>query len=433
MDFSSSLDYLYGLQRFGVKLGLENMQGVSTRLPLLQKTLPCIHIAGTNGKGSVSVFLAEMLKHSGLRVGLYTSPHLHCFTERIRIDGVPIDQDEVVALTKTIRQAAGDLSLTFFEATTAMALLAFKERQVDIAVIETGLGGRLDATNIIEPQLCLLTPISLDHSEHLGASLAEIAAEKAGIIKPGVPVVVGKQHPEVAEVLLSLAAERGATVHLAERDYSWRGEQENLSVNVGDSCIDGLSCALAGTHQLDNFAQAVAGAMQLREQGIAITDLAMHEAGKTIVWPGRLEWWGNSRKLLLDVSHNLAGISCLADYLVEQKVSRIHLVAGFSGERDPQEVLMPLVNLTAAVYAVPVSFGKSVPTAQIAGWAEKLKLPVSEYVSAGEGLAAAFIRAGQDEPVVVCGSLYLVAELRQELLEGKSAATLEAANFFGSL
>ncbi len=433
MDFSSSLDYLYGLQRFGVKLGLENMQALRARLPLLQESLPCIHVAGTNGKGSVSVLLAEILKHSGLQVGLYTSPHLHCFTERIRIDGVPVDQNEIAVLAEAVRQAAGVLPITFFEATTAMALLAFKERQVDVAVIETGLGGRLDATNIIEPQLCLITPISLDHSEHLGASLAEIAAEKAGIIKAGVPLVVGKQRPEVAEVLLSVAAEHDARVHVAGRDYSWQGEHDNLRVNVGDSCFDGLSCALAGTHQLDNFAQAVAGAMQLREQGIAITDGAIYLAGKTVSWPGRLEWWGNSRQLLLEVSHNLAGVSCLADYLVEQNVSRIHLVTGLSGERDPQEVLMPLVNLAAAVYAVPVSYGQSVPTTQTAAWAASQKLPVSEYISAGEGLIAAIKCASHKEPVVVCGSLYLVAELRHKLLEGKSAVALEAAEFFNSL
>ncbi len=433
MDFSSSLDYLYGLQRFGIKLGLENMRRLKERLPLLQESLPCVHIAGTNGKGSVSVMLAEMLKHSGLRVGLYTSPHMHCFTERIRIDGVPINRDEIAVLAETIRQAARDLPVTFFEATTAMALLAFRESQVDIAVIETGLGGRLDATNIVEPQLCLITPISLDHNEHLGVSLAEIAAEKAGIIKYGVPVVVGKQTSEVTEVILAVAAGRDATVHFADRDYSWQGDHKNLLVKVADSRFEGLSCALGGEHQLANFAHAVAGAMQLREQGVAVTDAAIHEAGRTVSWPGRLEWWGGSRRLLLDVSHNQAGISCLADYLVEQKLSRIHLVAGLSGGRNPYEVLMPLASLAAAVYAVPVSFGPAMSVNQISDWAESSKLPASEFVSAGEGLAAALKSARHEEPVVVCGSLYLVAELRQELLEGKSAVALEAAEFFNSL
>ena len=429
MDFSASLDYLYGLQRFGVKLGLMNMRELKARLPLLQQALPCIHVAGTNGKGSVSVLLAEMLRHSGLRVGLYTSPHLHCFTERIRIDAVPVGRDEIARLAETIRQAAGDIPLTFFEATTAVALLAFKEHQVDIAVIETGLGGRLDATNIVEPQLCLITPISMDHSEHLGENLASIAVEKAGIIKSGVPVVVGKQDQAAVEVILSVALDRDAAVCLAGRDFYWQGGHDDLSVAVGDCRLDGLTCGLAGEHQLDNLAQAVAGAMQLRKQGIVISDAAIHMASATVVWPGRLEWCGNSRQVLLDVSHNLAGITCLANYLAEQQVSRILLVTGLSGERNPAEVLMPLAKFAAAVYAVPVSYGQSVSTKQVVAWAEKQTLPVSEYATAGAGLAAALKVAKGNETVVVCGSLYLVAELRQKCLEGEASAEQDKAGF----
>ena len=419
MNFSASLDYLYGLQRFGVKLGLENMQALKDRLPLLQEPFPCIHIAGTNGKGSVSALLAEILKQSGLRVGLYTSPHLHCFTERIRIDGVPVDRGEIVLLAETIRQASGDIPVTFFEATTAMALLAFKLHQVDIAVIETGLGGRLDATNIVEPQLCLITPISLDHSEHLGDCLTAIAGEKAGIIKPAVPVVVGKQSPAAVEVIQAAADKHDAVVHLAEHDYNWQGDHENLSISVGTNRFCGLTCALNGEHQLDNFAQAVAAAMQLREQGVAITDAAIGEAGNSVVWPGRLEWWGPSRQVLLDVSHNYAGISCLADYLDKQKIARIHLVTGLSGQRDPAEVLMPLAKYAVTVYSVPVPHGQFVPTAQLVAWAEKQGLPVSAFVTADEGLSAALEGAGDKEPVVVCGSLYLVAALRQKMLDEK--------------
>lgn len=427
MDFSACLDYLYGLQRFGIKLGLENMQALKACLPTLQEPSPCIHVAGTNGKGSVSALLAEILRHSGLRVGLYTSPHLHCFTERIRIDNEPITCHEMVHLTETVRQAAGNLPVTFFEATTAMALLAFKERQVDIAVIETGLGGRLDATNIVEPLLSLITPISLDHSEHLGNSLPEIAAEKAGIIKPGVPVVVGKQSPDVVEVFLSSAAGHDAPVHLAERDFSCHGCHDNLSVDAGGTSLEGLSCALPGKHQLDNFAQAVAGALLLREQGLPVSESAIRKAGKTIHWPGRLEWLGKDHKVLLDVSHNRAGIDCLADFLAEQNVSRIHLITGLSGERKPEEVLMPLVQYAAAIYAVPVSYGRSVPTKQVVSWARKQNLSVTEYSSAAGGLTAALKYAHHNEPVVACGSLYMVAEIRQELLAMTLPGKVEAA------
>jgi dihydrofolate synthase/folylpolyglutamate synthase len=425
VNFAASLDYLYGLQRFGVKLGLENMRALKTRMPLLQVFLPCVHISGTNGKGSVSAFIAEILKHSRLKVGLYTSPHLHCFSERIRIDGEPIQHQKIASLAEIIQREAEGIPLTFFEATTAMALLAFNERQVDIAVIETGLGGRLDATNIVEPQLCLITPISMDHSEHLGDNLAKIAAEKAGIIKPGVPVVVGKQGSEAVEMILATAAARGAAVSLAGRDFSWQGDHNSLSVDTESGSLSGLACSLAGSHQLDNFAQAVAAVMQLRKQGFTIPDAAIYAAGRTTVWAGRLEWWGESRDILLDVSHNLAGISCLADYLDAQGVSSIQLVTGLSGERCPSEVLMPLVKLAAAVYAVPVSYDHFVSTAQIAGWAQRQNLMVTEYDSASAGFVDALRSSRDKEPVIVCGSLYLVAEIRQRLLEGSLAVKHE--------
>ena len=418
MNYSASLDYLYGLQRFGIKLGLENMQAVKSRLPLLQNTLPCIHVAGTNGKGSVSVMLAEILKHSGLRAGLYTSPHLHCFTERIRIDGEPVSRGDVALLAEQVRVAAEGIPVTFFEATTAMALLAFHERRVDIAVIETGLGGRLDATNIIEPQLCIITPISRDHSEHLGESLAEIAAEKAGILKPGVPVVVGRQEPEALEVVLNAASLLDARVCLAGRDFSWEGDHDDLSVVMGNDRINDLSCPLAGRHQRDNFSQAIAAAIKLREQGLPINDAAIRETARAVSWPGRLEWWPCRQKILTDVSHNRAGIGCLADYLNDLQIRKIHLVAGLSGERVPEEVMMPLENFAASVYAVPVCCGPGVPTARIAKWAAGLGLPCAEFLSAEAGLAAAVAASGDETPVVVCGSLFLVAELREKFQEG---------------
>jgi dihydrofolate synthase/folylpolyglutamate synthase len=418
VNFTASLDYLYGLQRFGVKLGLENMQAIKSRLPLLQQPLPFVHVAGTNGKGSVSVMLAEILRHSGLRVGLYTSPHLHCFTERIRINANPVSRDEVARLAEKVRLAADGVPVTFFEVTTAMALLAFQEHRVDIAVIETGLGGRLDATNIIEPQLCMLTPISRDHSEHLGETLMEIAGEKAGILKAGVPVIVGRQSSEALEVILRGASALDARVCLAGRDYTWSGDHDDLSVNVGSVCIDGRACSLAGRHQLDNYAQAIAAAIQLREQGLPITVAALGEAGRTAFWPGRLEWWACRHKILSDVSHNRAGFDCLAGYLNDLQIAKIHLVAGLSGERVPEEVMMPLENFIASVYAVPVCYGPSLPTSRIAAWAAGLALPCQEFLSAEAGLVAAVAASGNESPVVVSGSLYLVAELSQKFKEG---------------
>lgn len=417
MNFQESLDYLYGLQFFGVKLGLENMHTLGERLPGLYDHVPCVHVAGTNGKGSVSVFLAEALRHSGLRVGLYTSPHLHCFSERIRIDGEPLGRERIVALTEALRNATEGVPVTFFEATTAIALMAFHEQKVDVAVIETGLGGRLDATNIVRPLLSLITPVSLDHCEHLGDNLSAIAREKAGIIKRGVPVVVGRQDAVAAEVILGVASSLNAPVHMAGRDFSRVGPHENLTVRSEKYAVEGLACALRGTHQLDNLAQAVVAAILLRQQGVTVTDEALRSAGRSAVWPGRLEWWRGSRALLLDVAHNRAGIGCLADYLRQEGYSSVRLVVGMSGEREPCEVLTPLEGLARQLYAVPIVQAASVAPERVAAWGVRQTVPSKIYATAREGLLAALADATPEEPVVACGSLYLVAELRQLLLE----------------
>lgn len=418
MDYLQSLDYLYGLQRFGIKLGLGNMQALFERLPELRQPLRCVHVAGTNGKGSVSAMLAEILRHAGLRTGLYTSPHLHCFTERIRIDGQPISRDEMVELTDVIRTAADDIPLTFFEAATAVGLLAFHRHQVDFAVIETGLGGRLDATNIVDPALCLITPISMDHQEHLGCHLEQIACEKAGIIKFGVPVIAGRQAAEVEDVLMKVAMEKEASFSLAGRDYDWQTGEGGVTVRVGDQVFSGLTTALAGDHQKDNLAQAVAAACALKSQGLVIPASAVQAAGRTVHWPARLEWWPGEQRLLLDAAHNRAGCDCLADYLVQQGLHKVRMVVGLSGERRPEDVLAPLQALMEKVYLAPVPGVGTVPMAMLSAWAAENGVPYSVFDEPCTALSAAVHDAAEsDDVIVVCGSLYLVAAVREALLK----------------
>ena len=417
MNFKASLDYLYGLQRFGVKLGLENMQALQSLQPNLLGFCPMIHVAGTNGKGSVSAIIAEILKQAGFRVGLYTSPHLQCFTERIRINGTPIAKSEVVSLIKTIKQLSQNIPLTFFEATTAMALLSFQYHQVEVAVVETGLGGRLDATNIIQPSLCLITPISYDHTEHLGATLSQIAAEKAGIFKKNVPVIIGRQPPEAQGILLSIASSLGIKVGRVDKDYRWEGDHHSFSVSYHEDFIDGLTCPLPGKHQLDNFAQAVAAVFELGRQGVLSTDQAIRKAGTSLVWPGRLEWLDPKRKVLLDVSHNHAGISCLVEYLKSYGIEKALFVVGLSGQRMPKDVLTPLVCMAEKIFAVPVNFDP-VSVSEIAAWAMKSNIHCAKHESAADGFLDAISNTNGQMPIVVCGSLYLVAELREQYIKG---------------
>ena len=217
-NYRESLDYLYSLQLFGIKLGLENIRQLLARLGNPQRKLRIIHIAGTNGKGSTAATLANIFQVAGISAGLYTSPHLHSFTERIRVAAKQISEAEVVELIDELRPHAEELRTTFFEFTTAMALLHFQRSGVEWAILETGLGGRLDATNVVESELCLLTPIALDHTAYLGNTLAEVAAEKAGIFKSQVPVISSRQQPEVEQVLVERASELYAPLMLFGRD-----------------------------------------------------------------------------------------------------------------------------------------------------------------------------------------------------------------------
>jgi dihydrofolate synthase/folylpolyglutamate synthase len=420
VDYRDSIDYLYGLQLFGIKLGLENVRTLLSRLGDPHQELCCLHVAGTNGKGSVSLLLSEILQHAGFRVGLYTSPHLHEFTERIRIDGEPISPEMVSRLTDEIRQVVDEIPVTFFEATTAMALQAFCRAKVDFAIIETGLGGRLDATNVISPRVVCITPVGLDHQEYLGSTLSAIAGEKAGIIKPGVPVVAGQQGSEVTEVLQRAAENSGSRFLLAGRDYAWQPFDDGVRFSIAETVLDGLSCGLAGAHQMDNYAQALATALVLRDQGVRIPDEALVLAGKTACWPGRLEMYPRYG-VLLDAAHNQLGMESLAKYLSDQGVDKVHLVAGLSRGRSSDEVMTPLLGRITAVEAVPVPDAVSVPPEEIAAWAIRHGVEARCHASPQEGLNAALATRLPGELVVVCGSLFLVSALRSKLLSGEAS------------
>jgi dihydrofolate synthase/folylpolyglutamate synthase len=413
---AESLAYLYGLQQFGIKLGLQNVRELLGRLGNPQAGLPCVHVAGTNGKGSVSALLAEMLRQGGYRVGLYTSPHLQCFTERVRIDGEPLPLDRLPALVAEVRAASAGIPATFFEATTALALVAFRAAGVDVAVLETGMGGRLDATNVVDPMLCLITPVSFDHQEHLGTTLAAIAAEKAGIIKAGVPVVSGVQAEESAAVIAAAAAAGRAPLWQAGRDYTWGGDHAALWFRAPGVELQALNCALAGRHQLDNYAQALAGAACLRLAGWPLADAALRQAGTTVRWPGRLEWWGEPPLVLLDGAHNAAGATALANYLAEQVRRPVRLVAALSGQRQPDEVLAPVAGMVRSLYAAPIPAGGGVPPSLLADWAAARGLAARSCATVAEALGAALAELAGDEIVVVAGSLYLVAAVRALLL-----------------
>ncbi len=417
MRYRECLDYLYGLQRFGIKLGLDNIRTLLERLGHPDEALRCVHVAGTNGKGSVCATLAAICAAGGVRAGLYTSPHLHDFGERIRVDGAPLSEAEAVALTEEIRAVVGDLPVTFFEFTTAMALLHFARQGCALAILETGMGGRLDATNAVTPLLTVITPVDFDHSEYLGETLAKIAGEKGGIIKTQVPLILGQQPQEAQEVLSVLAQQRLAPLSRFGQEIIVNNGPQGCSVRVENETLGPLLPALAGAHQQENLALAVAAAVALRPHGFPFDEKSIRRGVETVRWPGRLERFSvASGEHLLDGAHNAAGARALAAWL-EEHPHKVRWVVGMKGARLPEELLAPLRPHLVALYATAPPVEDAVAPSKIVDVAAKLDLPAQGFIDWREALACARAELDSDELLLVAGSLFLVAAVREVLLQ----------------
>lgn len=345
-DYRETIDWLFDLQFVGIKMGLENIRSLSAFWQHPQRRYPVVHIAGTNGKGSTASFIAAGLQAAGYRTGLYTSPHLVDFSERIRVDGVPIAEQRVVEYTRALRAEIERLRATFFEATTLMAFRYFADERVDIAVIETGLGGRLDATNVVDPALTVITSISIEHTEFLGDTLAEIAGEKAGIIKPGVPCVVARQEPEALDVLHRVASEAGASLH---ETGAWESDPRILSSGGMECLLPGfpqpVEVGLVGPHQVENAATAVTALRLLREKGFhrlndgSIAE-GLREVRRLSGLRGRLEVVQGKPLLAVDVGHNPDGIRAMLDaWSAAHDIGQTDLVFGVLKNKDLRGIL----------------------------------------------------------------------------------------------
>jgi len=421
--YRESLDYLYGLQKFGIKLGLDNIRALLDRLGHPERTYGVIHVAGSNGKGSVCAFLDRMLRETGLRVGLYTSPHLHSFTERIRVNGTPITEGQVAAYTAELRKVAGDIPSTFFEFTTAMALLHFQREGVDFAVLETGMGGRLDATNAVEsPQVTVITSICRDHASHLGGDLTTIAGEKGGIIKPGVPLVLGRQDPQVDRVLHALAREKQAPVRDVGSVLGPKGDDAPLSWHGHRWEVEGLRPGLLGAHQRENLALALAAAELLAEQGAPLIPATVRAGIAKTRWPGRLEWWDEERDILLDGAHNEGGAAVLADYLRYLMPRVVRWVVGLKGDKEAAAILAPLLPFVAELYCTVPPVEEAVPPETLACLGRDAGRPARVFAGCGAALEAALSERRPGEVILVAGSLFLVAAAREYLAGGEPIA-----------
>ena len=383
---------------------------------------PVIHVAGTNGKGSTIAFLRAMLEAQGKRVHVYTSPHLVAFRERIRLAGKLVSARALNAALEECETANGGRQITFFEITTAAALLLFSRVRADVLLLEVGLGGRFDSTNVIENPLgTIIAPISMDHTQFLGETLAEIASAKAGIIKPGVPLVVARQPGEALAVIEAEARQKGVTPFMAGTDFDGFSQRGKLVYQDEDGLLDLPLPALAGAHQIDNAALAIAA---LRHFGLAGDEAALATGLKSVVWPARLmplrgaltSYLDEGQELWLDGGHNAAGAAVLAAALRDMARARpapLVLVCGMMASKDAANFFAAFDGLASHVFAVPIpGEAGALPARALAGFsrARGIETSIARTVPAALERAAHFPGAR----IVICGSLYLAgAVLRQ--------------------
>ena len=414
MNYPDSVRFLYALgnEMKSANFGLERIRAVLAALGNPEKAYRIVHVAGTNGKGSTCAMIDAGLQAAGVRTGLFTSPHLIEPTERIQIDGLPVSEADFTQAFNTVHQAAEALDLdchpTYFETVAAMAFLLFREKVVQTAVVEVGLGGRLDATNVVEPALTVITPIDFDHEAYLGNTIEAIAGEKAGILKPGVPAVFARQRPEAATVLdarakaLGISVHRAADVQIQDLELDARGSSfkiAGIGEDIGEN-IDQVTCPLAGEHQVDN---ATTAALALHALGVSPKGIGDAR------WPGRLEHISPNPDVVLDGAHNPAGARALVRYLERVYPHRKRwIVYGAMRDKSVEEIagiLFPLAD--ELIFTAPDSTRALRPEALVE--------------LAGRGRATPNIRAALDllkeeaaaeDVVVITGSLYLVGEAR---------------------
>jgi dihydrofolate synthase/folylpolyglutamate synthase len=420
-----SLEFLFNLERLGMKFGLENMQVLCAALDHPERAFRSVLIAGTNGKGSVTVMTTTALDEAGYRAARYTSPHLERVEERFVIAGREVTTGELrqaaATIQGTVETLLGNGTLqgppTFFECATAIAFELFRRAGVEIAVLEVGLGGRLDATNVVTPLVGAITSIDLDHQAQLGHDVAAIAFEKAGIIKPGTAVVCGPLPPEAERVIADVSAERGARViHAMEQvRAAARTENGRTSVRLHSPrrSLDEVRLALAGRHQVANAAVAVCLCDELAAHGFPVPDHAVMTGLSQAVWPARLErlqWAG--REVLLDAAHNPAGARALADYLQDAGWSGVTLVFGALRDKDVAGILAPLLSAVSRIVCTTAVSPRALPASELAALAQSLapsSVAVDHIDDPAAAAAAACRAAGR---VVIAGSIFLVGPLR---------------------
>jgi len=413
------IEFLYSLEKHGIKPGLERIGALLASLGNPQDSFRSMHVAGTNGKGSVCAMTASILNEAGVRTGLYTSPHLSKFNERITVSGKPITDKELVeaaSITRAAASKAGLAEITFFEFTTAMAFVHFREKLVEFAVIETGMGGRLDATNLAVPMVSVITNIDLDHTAWLGRTIREIAFEKAGIIKPGAPVITGVEQKQALSVIRSKAKEAASPVYLMGEDFHARRSEKGLVTYSGISGgLEGIKAGLQGAHQTKNAALALAAVEVLRKGGLDIKESAIRAGMRKTRWPGRFETLSGRPLVILDGAHNPAGARALKEALEGVKRKRLILVIGMMSDKEMDGILKELVPSSSLVIATAPRGERAARPDEIMELAAEYKKPVIAVPTVKDACKRALSEASPSDCVCISGSLFTVGEAREYL------------------
>lgn len=407
MDYQHTLEYLYNsvpmFQQVGssaYKEGLENTLALDEHFGHPHRNFRTIHVAGTNGKGSCSHTLAAILQEAGYRTGLYTSPHLVDFRERIRVNGQPIPEEYVIRFVEEERSFFEPLSPSFFELTTAMAFRYFADQQVDVAIIEVGLGGRLDCTNIIRPDLCIITNISFDHTQFLGSTLAQIASEKAGIIKQGIPVVIGETTPETRPVFAEKAQAVQAPICFAE---------DHVPEEYSD-----MDYELKGLYQEKNRRTLLTALPLLKKAGYHLSEQAIRNGFAHVCeltgLMGRWQKLQDAPTLICDTGHNVGGITYIAEQLKQQTYRKLHIVMGMVNDKDIRGVLA-LLPRDAYYYFTKASVKRALPEAELARLANAAGLQGECYPDVPTAVRAAQEKSLPEDFIFVGGSSFIVADL----------------------
>ncbi|MGB7063121.1 MAG: folylpolyglutamate synthase/dihydrofolate synthase family protein [Candidatus Zixiibacteriota bacterium] len=416
MNYQETLQYLFNLERFGIKLDLSNITLILTRLGNPQLKFPSIHVAGTNGKGSVAAMLHSILCESGYKAGLYTSPHLIDFRERIRVGRELVEKNFIYDFVEGLRKEIDEKHYTFFEVTTAMAFEYLAQKKVDLAILETGLGGRLDATNMIKPVISIITNIGREHTKQLGNAIGQIAGEKAGIVKPGIPTVTAVSQPEALDAIRSVCAKKNSELIQV---------QDGSTYTVFDSSVDGskftfssnsanyedLELNLAGEHQVLNAATALTAIEKLRQLGWRVGEQAIRRGLKKVNWRARLEVFRKKPLVLLDVAHNPPGTTVLIEALDRLfPDSRLIFVFGVMEDKDHGSMLKEICRKAKFMVLTKPDYERAAEPESLKETVEKGSVPYEIIPQVRQAYLFALKKAQSDDIICVTGSHFTAGE-----------------------